>query len=385
VPGWRIVDVKGVKVGLVGAVLKDTPSVAVASAIKGLSFLDEADSINKVLPAMRAQGAQVFVVLIHEGGHTGEAFDKTYCDGLEGPIVGIVKKLDPAIRLVITGHSHKGYLCKVDGRVVTQADAAGHLLSRIRMKVEPATGKVDEIIVRNVVMAPGAFTPDPKLAAYLQDVRARSAAELAKPVARVGAAGVARKENEAGESPLGDLIADAAVAATRGQGVQVGFMNPGGIRKDLEAGEGGVASFGQAQAVLPFGNTLVVLDLSGAQLKAVLEQQWDRQGERYMLQVSRSLSYAWDSTRPVGQRLVPGSLKVDGKPVGDAQTYRIVANNFLADGGDFFPTLAKGANRRDTGMRDLDALIGYLKQHPAADSGGVAAMAAPQPRITKVR
>jgi 5'-nucleotidase len=193
---------------------------------------------------------------------------------------------------------------------------------------------------------------------------------------------VARKENDAGESPLGDLIADAVAAATRDQGVQVGFMNPGGIRKDLEAGEGGVVSFGQAQAVLPFGNTLVVLDLSGAQLKAVLEQQWDRQGERYMLQVSRSLSYAWDSTRPVGQRLVPGSLKVDGKPVADSQTYRIVANNFLADGGDFFPTLAKGVHRADTGMRDLDALIGYLKQNPDT---GASSLAAPQPRINKVR
>jgi 5'-nucleotidase len=382
VPGWRIVDVKGVKVGLIGAVLKDTPSVAVASAIKGLSFLDEAEAINKVLPDMRVQGAQVFVVLIHEGGHTGEAFDKTYCDGLEGPIVGIVKKLDPAIRLVITGHSHKGYLCKVDGRVVTQADAAGHLLSRITMKVDPATFRVEDIEVRNVVMAPDAFTPDAKLAAYLQGVRARSTAELAKPVARLGAAGLARKENDAGESPLGDLIADAVAAATREQGVQVGFMNPGGIRKDLEVGEGGVVSFGQAQAVLPFGNTLVVLDLTGAQLRAVLEQQWDRQGGPYMLQVSRSLSYAWDSTRPVGQRLVPGSLKVDGKPVDDAGTYRIVANNFLADGGDFFPTLAKGSKRVDTGMRDLDALIAYMKQHPDT---GAAAMAAPQPRINKVR
>jgi 5'-nucleotidase len=383
VPGWRIVDVKGVKVGLVGAVLKDTPSVAVASAIKGLSFLDEAEAINKVLPEMRAKGAQVFVVLIHEGGHTGEAFDKTYCDGLEGPIVGIVKKLDPAIRLVITGHSHKGYLCKVDGRVVTQADAAGHLLSRIRMTVDAGSGRVDDIQVRNVVMAPGAFTPDAELAAYLREVRARSTAELAKPVARIAAPSVARKESESGESPLGDVIADAVVAATRDQGVQLGFMNPGGIRKDLEAGEGGVVSFGQAQAVLPFGNTLVVLDLTGAQLRTMLEQQWDRPNkDQYMLQVSSGLSYAWDSTRPAGQRLAPGSLKVDGKPVEDGKTYRIVANNFLADGGDNFPVLAKGTNRLETGMRDLDALIGYLKQNPGT---GATSLAAPQPRINKVR
>ncbi|WP_323142997.1 bifunctional metallophosphatase/5'-nucleotidase [Massilia phyllosphaerae] len=380
VPGWRIVDVKGVKVGLIGAVLQDVPSVAVASAIKGLSFLDEADSINKVLPAMRAQGAQVFVVLIHEGGHTGEPFDKVNCDGLEGPIVGIVKKLDPAIRLVLTGHSHKGYLCKVDGRVVTQADAMGHLLSRIKMTVDPVSGKVEDIQVRNVVMAPGAFAPDPQLAAYLQDVRARSQAALAKPVAHIKSA-VARKENDDGESALGGMIADAALAATRSQGAQVGFMNPGGIRKDLEVGEGGVVSFGQAQAVLPFGNTLVVLDLSGAQLRDLLEQQWKREGARgYMLQVSNSLSYQWDSTRPPGQRVVPGSVKVDGKPLEDGTTYRVVANNFLADGGDNFPALAAGTRRVDTGMRDLDALIAHLKQ-----GAGGASLAAPQPRIKKVR
>lgn len=382
VPGWRVVDVKGVKVGLVGAVLKDTPSVAVASAIKGLSFLDEAESINKALPAMRAAGAKVFVVLIHEGGHTGEAFDKTYCDGLEGPIVGIVKKLDPAIRLVITGHSHHGYLCKVDGRVVTQADYAGHVLSRIKMTVEPDSGRVDDIQVRNVVMTPDAFTPDAQMAAYLRDVRARSAEVLARPVARI-AAGVARKENASGESPLGDLIADAVAAATREQGVQIGLMNPGGIRKDLETGSGGVVGFGQAQAVLPFGNTLVVLDLTGAQLRAMLEQQWDRPDkQQYMLQVSRGLSYAWDSTRPLGQRVVPGSLKLDGRPVEDDRTYRVVANNFLAEGGDNFPALAKGSKRHDTGMRDLDALIGYLKQNPDT---GAASLAAPQPRINKVR
>jgi len=380
VPGWRIVDVKGVKVGLIGAVLQDVPSVAVGSAIKGLSFLDEADSINKVLPAMRAQGAQVFVVLIHEGGHTGEPFDKVNCDGLEGPIVGIVKKLDPAIRLVLTGHSHKGYLCKVDGRVVTQADAMGHLLSRIKMTVDPVSGKVEDIQVRNVVMAPGAFAPDPQLAAYLQDVRARSQAALAKPVAHIPGA-VARKENDDGESALGGMIADAALAATHSQGAQVGFMNPGGIRKDLEVGEGGVVSFGQAQAVLPFGNTLVVLDLSGAQLRDLLEQQWKREGTRgYMLQVSSSLSYQWDSTRPPGQRVVPGSVRVDGKPLQDRATYRVVANNFLADGGDNFPALAAGTRRVDTGMRDLDALIAHLKQ-----GAGGASLAAPQPRIKKVR
>ncbi|WP_371763566.1 bifunctional UDP-sugar hydrolase/5'-nucleotidase [Massilia sp.] len=380
VPGWRIVDVKGVKVGLIGAVLHDLASVTIASSIKGLAIEDEAASINAVLPAMRAQGAQVFVVLIHEGGFADQPYDKADCDTLHGPIVAITKQLDPAIRLVISGHSHTGYLCKVDGKVVTQADAYGHLLSRIRLTLDPATKAVQDIQVRNVVMAPDAFQPDASLSAYLADVRAKSRAELAKPVARVQGA-LSRKENPAGESVLGGVIADAAVAATRDQGAQVGFMNPGGIRKDLETGEGGIVSFGQAQAVLPFGNTLVVMDLTGAQLRRVLEQQWDRPAASSpsILAVSSSLTYDWDGTQPVGRRTA--NVMVDGKALDDDKVYRVVANNFLAEGGDNIPMFAKGTRRVETGLRDLDALIAYLQTHPEA--GGMS-LTAP-PRIRKVR
>ena len=380
VPGWRIVDVKGVKVGLIGAVLHDLASVTVASSIKGLAVNDEAASINAVLPALRAQGAQVFVVLIHEGGFADQPYDKADCNTLHGPIVAIAKKLDPAIRLVISGHSHTGYLCKVDGKVVTQADAYGHLLSRIKLTLDPATKAVEGIQVRNVVMTAGAFKPDAGLSAYLADVRAKSREVLAKPVARI-AAGLSRHEAPSGESALGDVIADAAVAATRDQGAQIGFMNPGGIRKDLEAGEGGVVTFGQAQAVLPFGNTLVVMDLTGAQLRRALEQQWDRPAASSpsIQSVSGSLAYDWDGTLPAGRRVA--NVKVDGVPLDDNKTYRVVANNFLAEGGDNIPMFAKGTRRVETGVRDLDALIAYLRKHP--ELGGTS-LAAPQ-RIRKVR
>jgi 5'-nucleotidase len=375
VPGWRIVDVKGVKVGLIGAVLHDLASVTIASSIRGLAINDEAASINAVLPAMRAQGAQVFVVLIHEGGFADQPYDKADCDTLHGPIVAITKKLDPAIRLVISGHSHTGYLCKVDGKVVTQADAYGHLLSRIKLTLDPATKAVQDIQVRNVVMAPDAFTPDAGLSTYLADVRAKSRAELAKPVARVQGA-LSRKENPSGESVLGGVIADAAVAATRDQGAQIGFMNPGGIRKDLETGDGGVVTFGQAQAVLPFGNTLVVMDLTGAQLRRVLEQQWDRPAASSpsILAVSSNLTYDWDSTQPVGRRTA--NVKIAGKALDDGKVYRVVANNFLAEGGDNIPMFAKGTRRVETGLRDLDALIAYLQKHPETVS---------TPRIRKIR
>ncbi|TFW32456.1 bifunctional metallophosphatase/5'-nucleotidase [Massilia horti] len=385
VPAYRIESVKGVKVGFVGAVLQGTPSVAVASAVAGLSFHDEAESINKVIPEMRKQGAQVFVVLIHEGGKTDESPDKVGCERLEGAIVPIVQKLDPAIRLIITGHSHQGYLCNVDGRVVTQAASFGHLLSRIKMTVDPATGGVQGIDVRNVVMKEGDFAPDTRLTEYVASVKERSQAALARPVARLGAAPILRHQNEAGESPLGDVVADAVVAATRAQGVQIGFMNGTGIRKDLEAGADLVASFGQAQAVLPFGNTLVVMDLTGAQLHRLIEQQWDRPAasDPIVLQVSNGFSYAWDSSKPAGSRVVPGSVKLNGVPLEDAQTYRIAVNNFLAEGGDHFAEFAKGTKRIETKIYDLDALIDYLAKNPGV--GAPNASLAPSVRIQKVR
>ncbi len=384
-PAYRIETVKGIKVGVVGVVLQDTASVAVSSAIAGLDFIGEAEAINRTLPQMRADGAQVIVALVHEGGRTDESPQQPACKGLTGAVVDIVKQLDPAIRLVITGHSHQGYLCQVDGRVVTQADAAGHLLSRIALTVDPASGALADIDVKNVVMDPAKFPADPKVAAYLASVKERSRAALARPLGKLGVATVARKGNESGESPLGNLIADAIVAATRDQGVQIGFMNTGGIRKDLDTGEGMVATFGHAQAVLPFGNTLVVMDLTGAQLRRLLEQQWDRPAASgsTILQISQGLSYQWDEKRPVGSRLVPGSLKFNGVPVDDGKTYRVVANNFLAEGGDNLPEFAKGSNRVDTQLVDLDALSEFIAKHPGA--GAPQAGMVSSTRIEKVR
>ncbi|MEH6435207.1 bifunctional metallophosphatase/5'-nucleotidase [Massilia sp. DD77] len=381
IPGFRIEEVKGVKVGLVGVVLQGADSVVMASGIAGLKFGDEAEAINKAIPAMRAQGADVIVALVHEGGITRDAPLQPGCTGLEGAIVGIVKKLDPAIKLVISGHSHQGYLCQVEGRTVTQAATAGHLLTRISMKVDPRTDTVSELQAENVVMTPGLYPADPRMVAFVAAAKERSRAALARPVAKLGAAPVLRKNNEAGESALGGVIADAVLAATRTHGAQIGFMNEGGIRKDLEAGEDKVASFGQVQAVLPFGNTLVVMDLSGAQLRTLLEQQWARPAASgtSMLQVSRGFTYQWDEQRPVGSRVVPGSLKLDGAAIDDAKTYRVVANNFLAEGGDNFPEFAKGSKRLETGMLDLDALTEYLKKN----EGQGAALAPAAPRIIK--
>ncbi|MGK5048144.1 bifunctional metallophosphatase/5'-nucleotidase [Janthinobacterium sp. GB4P2] len=384
-PAYRIEEAHGVKVGLIGAVLKDTPSVVTAAGIAGLQFGDEADAINATLPQLRAQGVGVFVVLLHQGGETKEAVDQPDCSHLKGEVVDVVKRLDPAIKLVISGHSHQGYLCRVDGRLVTQAQMGGHMLTRIKLKVDPVKNAVVDASAQNVVMLPGMYEPDPAVAAYLESVKQRSAAELSRPVALIAVPNVGRSTKGGGASPLGDLVADSTLFGARAAGAQIGLMNNGGIRKDLEAGADLMTNVGQNQAVVPFGNTLIVVSLSGAQIRTLLEQQWpgEEAGEGNLLQVSEGFSYRWDSTQPQGQRVLLGSIMLNGLPLEDNQQYRVAANSFLAGGGDRFTVLAAGTRRLDTGVRDIDAFSNYLIAR--ARAGKPAGSATAAGRIVRVK
>lgn len=385
VPAYHIEEAHGVKVGLIGAVLQDTPSVVTAAGIAGLKFGDEADAINATLPALRAQGVGVFVVLLHQGGETEEAVDQADCSKLKGPVVDIAKRLDPAIQVVISGHSHKGYLCRVDGRLVTQAEMGGHMLTRIKLKVDPVKNTVLGTDAQNIVMLPGAYTPDPAVAAYLASVKERSVQALSRPVAAIAVPNVGRETKGSGESALGDVVADSTLFGARSAGAQIGLMNNGGIRKDLEAGADLMTNVGQNQAVVPFGNTLVIVSLSGAQIRALLEQQWPdaEADDGNLLQVSEGFSYRWDSTRPQGQRVLPGSIMLNGVALDDNQQYRVAANSFLAGGGDRFSVLANGTRRLDTGVRDIDAFSDYLIDR--ARSGKPAGSTTAAGRIVRVK
>jgi 5'-nucleotidase len=383
-PAYKIETSHGIKVGFIGTVLRDTAEAALASGIAGLDFIDEADAINRQLPELRKQGVGVFVVLIHQGGRTTDKFDQQDCANLKGPIVDVVKRLDPAIRLVISGHSHKGYLCKVDGRLVTQSDMGGHVMSRIKLRVDTETNTLRDVSARQEVMVPGTWPADPAVDAYLKKIRERSAAALARPVATLAVAGVVREKNDNGESALGDLVADATLMGARPFGAQIAFMNNGGMRQDLDSGPGKRVTVGQAMMVLPFGNTGVVMNLKGAQIIELLEQQWHggRDGSRGLLQVSEGFTYQWDDRLPEGGRVVPGSVRLNGVPLEQETSYRIVTNNFLAEGGDGFPAFVKGGNRADTGVRDIDALTDFLVKRE--QSGKPAGMAAPLNRIQRL-
>ncbi|NYE63690.1 5'-nucleotidase [Duganella sp. 1224] len=375
-PAYKIETAHGVKIAFIGTVLRETAESALASGIAGLDFVDEADAINRQLPELRKQGVGVFVVLIHQGGRTVDKFDQQDCANLKGPIVDVVKRLDPAIRLVISGHSHQGYLCKVDGRLVTQSDMGGHVLGRIKLSVDTATNTVRDVSARQEVMVPGTWPADPVLSAYLKKAREQSAAALARPVAAIAVPSVKREKDHVNESALGDLVADSMLAAGRPYGAQIALQNPGGIRQDLESGPGKRVTLGQAMAVLPFGNTLVVMNLRGAQIVELLEQQWleDRDAKRGLLQLSEGFTYQWDASKPEGGKVVPGSVKLNGVKLEMDTAYRVVTNNFLAEGGDGFPGFRNGTSRAQTGVRDLDALTQYLvKREQAGKPAGAAA------------
>jgi len=389
-PPYRIEQAHGVKIAFIGAVLKNTPNMVSAGGVASLRFIDEAEAINRWVPEIKAQGASIIVAVIHQGGETPEPFDKQACSQLSGPIVDIVRRLDPAIRLVITAHTHQGYICNVDGRTVTQGESYGHMLTRITLRVDPRADdlrdRIKAIRVSNVLMDPQQYAPDPALSALVRQLKTRSHAVLSKPIARLAVPRVSRKMNEAGESPLGDLIADSQLAATRDFGAQFAVTNAGSIRGDLDT-EAGKTDYAQLATVMPFGNSLVVMSISGAQLLSLLEQQ-PRLKEASaasggMLQVSRGLTYRWDASRPPGRRLLRDSVKVNGLAVRPQRLYRIAVNSFLAQGGDGLRLLTQGADRVDTGIMDLDALSRYLIA--AERDGRPAGKALAEGRIARIR
>lgn len=357
-PPYFVKRFQGIPVAFIGLTLEATPSIVVPAGVAGLKFRDEAETVNELVPVLRRQGIEAIVVLIHEGGWPSGGYNE--CPGISGPIVGIVKKLDRAVDLVISGHTHRAYNCRIDGRLVTSGDKYGTIVTAIDLVLDPKTGDVSSAVADNVIVRPS-FAKDPRQTALIESYE-RLAGPLAKRVVgRLGAA-LPRETNAAGASPLGQVIADAQLAATRDAGAQIALMNPGGIRAPMPTPADGQLRYEDLFSVQPFSNNLVTMSLSGAQLLKLLEQQWDQPAPR-ILQVSRGFAYTWDAARPAGQRVVPGSVQLDGRPIDPAASYRITVNAYLAGGGDRFVLLQEGRETK-TGIMDVDALELFVKEHP---------------------
>jgi 5'-nucleotidase len=367
-PSYHVKRFEGIPVAFIGLTLKDTPNIVVPSGVAGLRFDDEAATVNKLVPELKGQGIEAIVVLIHEGGFpTG---DYNQCPGISGPIVDIVKKLDKAVDLVVSGHTHRAYNCSIDGRLVTSADKYGTIVSEIDLVLDPKTGDVTQARADNLIVRTDRFAKD-AAQTKLIEVYEQLAAPLAKRVVGRIAAPLTRDESPAGEMPVGQVVADAQLAATRAAadgGAQIALMNPGGLRANLTAGSDGAVRYEDLFAVQPFYNNLVTISLTGAQIVQVLEQQWLNQPRPRILQVSKGFGYTWDNAKPVGQRVVPGSVMLDGKPLDAAATYRVTVNSFLADGGDSFGAFKLGRDLR-TGAMDVDAFEQFIARRAQGEVG----------------
>lgn len=352
-----------VEVGFIGLTLKDTPSIVAPEGVAGLQFRDEAETINALVPELQARGIEAIVVLIHEGGFPARGPND--CPALSGPITQIVPRLHKAVDVVISGHTHRAYNCRIDGRLVTSADRYGTVLTTIALTIDPATRDVVKAEADNVVVDMARFAPDPRVAAAVA-----AYAEKARPLAQRPVGRLARElSNEAapsGEMPAGRYIADAQLAATRAAGAQIALMNPGGVRSALRPAAEGRMSYGALFEVQPFYNNLVTLTLTGAELQALLERQWQGQPFARVLQVSRGFGYTWDAARPAGRRIVPGSLRLEGRAITPDEPLRITVNSFLATGGDNFDGFKAGRDAR-TGAMDIDALEAFVRDGGTID------------------
>ena len=356
------------KVAIAGVATKETPQVIVARAIEGIRFADEADTLNALVPQLRAEGAQVLVAVMHEGGVQGPgggANDPSYaCPTLTGRVHDIARRLDPAYAVIIGGHTHQAYTCKIDGRLVVQAGSYGGWITETHLKFDGDGHVLDAQAVNHPVLQ-SAYAPNPALADLVARAAALTEAARTKPVATLPHGAVRSAREPYGDSSLGNLIADSQLAFARKQApADIAFMNPGGIRADLVVEAGKPTTMSDLQAVQPFGNDIVALTMTGQQLWDVLQRQLPKgNASPRMLQPSWTLHYRWRQGADGTPQL--GEILIDGKPLERQRDYRIVVNNFLSEGGDDQAGFRHGRDRAVLGT-DIDALIGLLQANPQA-------------------
>ena len=345
------------KIGFIGMTLKGTGKLVSPASSAGLTFYDEAATANVLVPGLKAQGADTIVLLIHQGGRTPAFSEGQGCDGLSGDILPILDKLDPAIATVVSGHTHYAYICERGGRLLTSAGKYGYFFSDVRLAFDAASHRLIGQHATNLVTGTGAEGEDAAVKAVVDRYAAAVAPIANRVVGRL--AGPLAYSDKNQESPAADLNADAFLSAGRRAGAQIALVNATGVRVGLAAGP---VTYGQLFSMVPFNNKVIVKMLTGAQVKALLEQQF--QSAIYaagaapaVLVPSAGARFTYDLRRPVGARIV--AVTLSGKAIRSTVRYRVVTNNYLANGGDGYSVLAAGKRAVDVGL-DIDALSAWL-------------------------
>ncbi|WP_346742671.1 bifunctional metallophosphatase/5'-nucleotidase [Spongiactinospora sp. TRM90649] len=357
---FSVKKVNGVNVGFIGLVTKSTPSIVTAEGIRDLTFVDEIEAANRTSKALKLLGVKAQVVLVHEGDQVAPNQSPDACPVIIGAGSRIANGVSADVDMVVMGHSHQAYVCKTKDpagadRYVTQGSSFGRVLTTLDFQVDTRTKDV----VRSTVAADNHVVTrdvpaDPEITTFVQTWKDR-VAEVAN--RRIGSitADLTRTAAPSGETALGGVIADAQLEATRtGGNAEIALMNPGGVRADLTYAPDGVVTYGEAFTVQPFNNLMQVITLTGAQLDALLEQQYQ---VNRILQPSATLSYTVGSSAPVGSKV--SDIKINGVPVTDTQSVRVAANNFLVGGGDGFSVFTQGTDVW-SGPLDIDALVAYF-------------------------
>jgi 5'-nucleotidase len=395
-PQYEIRKIDNAKIAFIGLTLEGTPTIVTPSAVAGLEFKPEVATVNQLVDELRnEQGVKAFVVLLHQGGFqnppapppfpgpapTGNEYtDVNRCVNFGGAeMKAIAAGIDARVKVIVSAHTHAPYVCpnfEGTGKLVTSASSFGRVITDIDLRIDHESKEVVEATANNVIVRQN-VAKDPALTAILTKYTTLAAPLANRVVGSITADIRSGRDtpsgtNAAGEQPMGDVIADAmleATAPTDFGGAVAAFMNSGGVRAGLlynqiSGGEQpGEVTYGEAFTVQPFGNTLVVKTCSGQALYNVLEQQFNNPapGQNRIMLVSANVHYQWNSTTT--PRIVPGSVTFGGVPIALGTTYRVVMNNFMADGGDGYTVFRDQCTSPLGGEVDLDAFTRYLLAH----------------------
>lgn len=385
-PAYKIKRYGNIPVAFIGLTLEATPTIVSAAGIKDVDFHDEAETVNSLIPELKKQGVEAIVVVVHEGVAPSTKFNAKTCAGLSGPLTGILDRLDTAVDVVVSGHTHQSYICDYSTLnpqkpfLLTSAGQYGTAITNIKLELDGKTGDVIKKDAQQVPIQSEAYTSGtttvnltnlyekfnktPSIEAILDKYR-QAVTTISARIVGTATTVINRNAAESGETALGNLIADAQQAAAltaSNQGSDFTLMNPGGVRADLQTNSNNQITFGDVFAVQPFGNSIITLSLTGQQIRELLEQQWSgaNADRPHILQPSKELSYAYKKDATAVPRAT--QIMISGQALMDSKSYRVTVNSFIADGGDNFTVLTKGTNRVGGGQ-DIDALEKYINQN----------------------